>query len=210
MKTIEWIGKRLQEELPGYSAQRRAVPGYRDEGPVDFDSLKNPRLSGVLILLYPGDDGAWYFPLMKRQEYSGTHSGQVSLPGGRFEPEDITLHHTALRETEEEIGISREKIRVLGELTRIFIPPSNYLVKPVVGFVEHTPEFRADPREVQDLFSVRISDLLDDRLFRTTDLMVRQTAVKDIPYYAFNDEIVWGATAMILSEFRQVLLETDF
>ena len=147
---------------------------------------------------------------MKRQEYSGTHSGQVSLPGGRFEPEDITLHQTALRETEEEIGIPREQIRVLGELTQLFIPPSNYLVKPLVGYVEQTPEFQPDPREVKELFSVQLPELLDDRLFQKTDMTVRQLRVKDIPYYAFNNEIVWGATAMILSEFRQVLLETGF
>jgi hypothetical protein len=77
-----------------------------------------------------------------------------------------------------------------------------------VGFVSETPSFQADPREVKELFSVRMTDLLDDRLFRTTDLTVRQTSVKDIPYYAFNDEVVWGATAMILSEFRQVLIES--
>ena len=205
MKIIESIRNGLMSDLPGFEAQQRAVPGYRKGPEVDFDSLTGARESGVLLLLYPEEDRI-YFPLMKRQEYDGTHSGQISLPGGRLEPGDSTLIHTALRETEEEIGVRQKEIEVLGNLTRLFIPPSNYIVLPTVGYMPYKPSFIKDPREVKELFSVSLDELLDDKFFKTTDLTVRNMKVRDIPYYAFNDEIVWGATAMILSEFRQLLL----
>lgn len=201
---IEKIKNRLMEDLPGIEAHRRAMPVDRDPGPrYRFDQLNNPMKSGVLIMLFEDVDGEVRFPLMERQDYGGVHSGQVSLPGGRKEDTDRTLTDTALRETSEEIGV--QGIEVIGELSQLYIPPSNYLVTPVVGYRAGLPEFEREKREVKEIFTVGISELLDDSYLKITDLEVRGQLFRNIPYFHFSDRIVWGATAMILCEFAELL-----
>lgn len=206
-KLEEIVGKvevRLQGELPGIRAHRRALPPDRDPGTrYAFDKLLNPRQSGVLIMLFEDEDGAVRFPLMERPEYGGVHSGQVSLPGGRVEEEDNTIVETALRETAEEIGVTG--VEVVGELSQLYIPPSNYLVTPVIGYFEGMPVFKREPREVKEIFTVGLSELLDESRLKLTDLEVRGQLFQNIPYFDFNDRIVWGATAMILCELAALL-----
>ncbi len=206
---VDKLHNRLGSNLPGIEAHRKAMPADRDPGSrYEFDKLKNPRKSGVLILLYP-EASEVHFPLMLRQEYGGVHSGQVSLPGGRIEEQDSSLIQTALRETEEEIGVPAGEVEVIGELSQLYIPPSNYLVYPVIGYVRQKPVFQKDPREVKELFAVSLNQLLDDSYLKITDIPVRNEVFKNIPYFHFSDKIVWGATAMILSEFAQILREAD-
>ncbi len=156
-------------------------------------------INGVLILLYLHNDRLW-LPLILRPEYPGVHSGQISLPGGRIEECDSGLKDTALREAQEEIGVDPQYVRILGKLTPLYIGASNNLVHPFVGCVSSRPTFVTDEREVALLIETPISDLLcKDKLRHDTRQINGRTVY--VPYYHVCDQMVWGATAMILSEF---------
>jgi 8-oxo-dGTP pyrophosphatase MutT (NUDIX family) len=203
--TLEDIRAALQKPLPGIAAQIRLAPEYRMESlratpPVDA------RAAAVLLLLYP-HDGAWHFPLMKRVEDGLVHSGQISLPGGSQEPGE-SLQATALREACEEIGAACAEIDVLGQLSTLYIPPSNFLVTPTVGYVAQRPDFRCDPHEVAELIEVPLSTLFDRDVMRREPWNLRGVTV-EVPFYQIGPHKVWGATAMILSEFSMLLAEMD-
>ncbi len=202
--TVENIRAALQKPLPGLAAQIKLAPAYRVE------SLRNTppadaRAAGVLILLYPRD-GTWHFPLMKRVEDGLVHSGQISLPGGSQETGE-SLRETALREACEEIGAACADVDVLGQLSAIYIPPSNFLVTPTVGYTLTRPDFRCDPREVAELIEVPLSRLFDRDVVKREPWSLRGLTV-EVPFYQIGSHKVWGATAMILSEFSMVLAET--
>jgi 8-oxo-dGTP pyrophosphatase MutT (NUDIX family) len=159
--------------------------------------------SSVLILLYPRE-GQLHTVFILRQTYDGVHSGQVSFPGGRAEPEDRDLIHTALREASEEVAIDPASVEVLGTLSELYIPPSNFLVLPVVGFTAHAPRFVADETEVAEIIQSDISFLNDPARRKETTLEVRGLRI-DTPYYDVKGKIIWGATAMILSELSDLI-----
>ncbi len=163
-----------------------------------------PKKSGVLLLFYP-DEGAVYFPLIKRPQYPGVHSGQVGFPGGKMEPSDQDILFTALREAEEEIGIDAGKVEVLGRLSDLFIPTSNFLVTPVVGLMQEKPSFVPEQREVARIITTEVISLFHPEVRKQTQLAVGGGMYLDTPYFAVEKEVVWGATAMILSELVQVL-----
>ena len=145
---VSALSERLQEPLPGRSAQELMAPRPISEKRFKED-LKNPaRPGGVMILLYP-ENGEIFLPLMKRPVYVGAHSGQVSFPGGKVEEQDRDLTDTALRETHEEIGVPAEQVRVIGALSELFIIASNFKVHPVVGVLNSTPEIIPDQKEVE-------------------------------------------------------------
>ena len=183
--------------LPGEEAQQRMAPAYRGS----FHHAGNPAKAGVMILLYPFRDEA-NLVFIKRNEYEGHHSGQVSFPGGAFETEDRTILHTALRETREELGMSDE-IEVLGTLSQVHIPVSNFLVYPVVGWTNSRPDFEPDPTEVQYLIESPVGALLDPSN-RESETIFKHGKEIVTPYYKIGEEKIWGATAMILSEFLQL------
>ena len=145
------------------------------------------------------------FPLIKRPVYKGKHSGQISFPGGKRELTDRDLLHTAIRETEEEIGISSKQILPLHALSKIYIPPSQFIVNPYLMFSEDSLSFKADEIEVEKILEINIKDLLDDRNLKQTKLKHSDNLVINTPYFDLNDQVVWGATAMILSEFKDLL-----
>lgn len=162
------------------------------------------RCGAVLLLLYPGPQGV-SLPLIKRPEGPSVHSGQIALPGGGYEAAEHFPIETALRETEEEIGILRNSISVLGILTPLYIPPSNYSITPVVGATKvPEPAFRPEPREVDRVIPVRIDDL---RPSIETAEVLGSTGRWNAPCYRLGESIIWGATAMILSEYLVVHLE---
>ena len=164
------------------------------------------RPSGVLILLYP-DKGEICFVLIRRPDYTGVHSGQISLPGGKFEPHDKDLTETAIREAKEEVGIKPSAVNISGTLTPLYIAPSNYIVTPVVGWSVQRPEFMKDPREVDEIIEISLSDFLDDRNIQTKRIRLFMGISANFPCYYIDSNIIWGATAMILSEFRAILKE---
>lgn len=162
--------------------------------------------SGVLILLYPGQLQETYrFALIRRPEYEGVHSGQVSLPGGRYEPSDRDLSDTALRETEEEIGVIASSVELLGALSELYIPPSNFMVHPFVGWTDRRPVFIPDHQEVEEVIEADLTDLMDDRKIKKRKIPLRNGLVILAPCFELGGSVVWGATAMILSEFREVV-----
>jgi 8-oxo-dGTP pyrophosphatase MutT (NUDIX family) len=198
---IEDIRATLQQPLPGLAAQIKFAPEYRLPGLRD-DPPANARPAGVLILLY-SHIGEWHLPLMRRVEDGLTHSGQISLPGGSQEAGE-SIRQTALREACEEIGAACTEVDVLGHLTTIYIPPSNFLVTPTVGQVEHRPDFKCDPREVAELIEVPLSTLFDPTVVKREPWTLRGTQV-EVPFFQIGPHKVWGATAMILSEFKMIL-----
>jgi 8-oxo-dGTP pyrophosphatase MutT (NUDIX family) len=196
---------RLLLPLPGGDAHEsyRAHP-VGDVKPV-FNYKSPPRPGGVLILLYERD-GEIKFPLIKRPEYLGAHSGQVSLPGGKAEAGEDNVA-CALREAEEEIGIARNEISVLGSLSDFFVMPSNFMITPVVGVLHHKPIFKADTREVARIVEADLSLILRDDAIKQKEILAAGKYRMNAPHFEIEDEVVWGATAMILNEFRVILQE---
>ncbi len=142
---------------------------------------------------------------MKRSTNLRTHSGQISLPGGKKDPTDTSLYHTAIRETFEEIGIKENQIELLGELTPLFIPISNFMVYPFVAFSKEELHFTPNPSEVELVIEIPITELLDENTI-TEDAWEEKGKLFRKPFFAISNQQIWGATAMILSEFRHLLL----
>ena len=202
---IPHIRTLLQGPLPGEPAQHKMAPISRQRTAQALKEDKAPRQGAVLLLLFPVND-VLHTVLMLRPEYEGTHSGQVSFPGGKLEPEDDSLLHTALREAEEEAAIPRNKVEVLGQLSQLYIPPSRFLVSPYVGYVDLIPQFIPDPIEVQRLITVPLPTLLDDRIVGQKKIAVMNGAFTiNSPVFTVDGETVWGATAMIISEFKELV-----
>ncbi len=195
----------LERPLPGIAAQIKLAPEYRVES-LRAAPPADARAAGVLILLYPVS-GAWHFPLMRRVEDGLVHGGQISLPGGSQEAGE-SLRETALREACEEIGAACAGGEVLGQLSAIYIPPSNFLVTPTVGCAAERPDFHCDPREVAELIEVPLSTLFDRDTVKREPWALRSVTV-EVPFYQIGPHKVWGATAMILSEFSMLLAEMD-
>jgi len=188
----------LSGELPGEPAQQIMAPQFRGS----FHHEGEPVRAGVMILLYPLHDEL-AMALIKRNEYDGPHSAQVGFPGGAFESGDADMVETALRETREELGM-KEEVVILGQLTRLLIQVSNFLVFPVVGWTHTRPEFQPDPTEVQYLIETPVRILLDPGN-RDHETIFRHGRAIETPFYRVGEDKIWGATAMILSEFLQLV-----
>jgi len=200
---IEKLKQKLQGPLPGKEAQIKMAPKPIDERRFNEDPNKPPRLGGVMVLLYPDVDGI-HIPLMKRPLYDGAHSGQISFPGGKLEEHDDDLLQTALRETEEEIGVAQNDIEILGQLSELFIVASNFKVLPTVGVVSKKPLFIPDPVEVEEVIPMKL-DLLKNASFRKIKEMHFPPYTIFSPYFDVSGEVVWGATAMMLSELATLM-----
>jgi 8-oxo-dGTP pyrophosphatase MutT (NUDIX family) len=200
---ISQLEDRLKLPLPGIEAQFKMAPAIRKPMPFDDIMKKEPVKSSVLILLYP-NNGELSTVLIKRNEYDGMHSNQISLPGGKMDLTDNDEAHTALREAEEEIGINVTDVKLIGQLTTFYVQPSNFIVYPFVGYIDYTPAFKPDPNEVQYLIEAPVSMLRDKSIIKQTDIKVRDFVI-NAPYYDIDEHIVWGATAMMLSELVTIL-----
>ncbi len=192
--------------LPGLEAQIRMSPtNRRDDIRNRGEGGGRPFLSGVLFLFYPMADGATGTVFIQRPKYNGVHSGQISFPGGRFEKEDGSLEHTALRETHEEIGIDPKQIEVVGKLTDLYIPPSNHLVSPFIGVMHKAPSFSPHPVEVDEVIPLALSDFLSKECIRELPIKLADGSRLQTPCYLINGLVIWGATAMMISEFMQLI-----
>tara|TARA_B110000977_G_scaffold82943_1_gene110836 strand:- start:264 stop:866 length:603 start_codon:yes stop_codon:yes gene_type:complete len=193
-------------DLPGEASHHKMAPIERLEE-LTKESLKKNKAkrAAVMALFYPNRDGETHLALILRKTYKGVHSAQVGFPGGKQEPSDISAEHTALRETQEEIGVLQQDITVLKKLTQIYIPPSNFFVAPFIGVCETTPQFILQESEVEALIEVKISDFLDDSIYCTRRLSTSYATDIEVPAYILNTHVVWGATAMMLSEVRELL-----
>ncbi len=194
------LKQQLLGEKPGFMAHEMMIP----KGRLLFPEKGNPPRQSAVLLLFYKKNGIIYFPLIRRPVYDGMHSGQMALPGGKQEPADTSLIQTALRESAEEIGINPEQLFVLGTLSEIYIQVTHMMVLPVVAFVNEPPVFKTDPHEVDMLFEIPLIDVLKPETKKTEIWNLRGTAT-EVPFYLLNHQKVWGATAMILSELKELL-----
>ncbi len=204
---IDIIKEVFNQPLPGIDIQRLMSPSVRWTGNIKHDPL-NARRSSVLILLYKKDN-EWYMPLIQRSTYDGAHSGQVSFPGGKVEKWDSSLLDTALRESEEEVGVQRSNIQFISELTPLYIPNSNFMVYPQVCVTNILPVFTPDLREVDSIIEVPIIKLLTPDTIHHFSRNINGIQV-DAPFYKVDEYVIWGATAMIISEFLHLIKQADF
>lgn len=162
----------------------------------------------MLAVFYPDEQQQTRFVLILRKTYEGVHSNQVGFPGGRVEEEDKNLMQTALRETEEEVGILREQVEVLRELTKLYIPPSNFWVQPYVGVMQQTPVLVPQEDEVEDILEIALEDFLSDSCLTRRTLSTSYAEEIEVPAFLLNGHVVWGATAMMLSELKEILKQS--
>ncbi len=197
---INHLRNKLSGKLPGKRSHDKMTPSPRGLNP----SMSTRTKAGVLVLLYPRDN-ALNIPLILRADHPGPHGGQVSLPGGKIEKGDKNLQETALRETMEEIGIPSRDVEVLGKLTTLDIPISGFTVEPWVGAIDYSPNFVADPEEVQEVIEVQLTHLLRNSSVQQFVFKRKGTSLEAPCFQVPKSPPVWGATAMILREFADVL-----
>lgn len=196
------------ENIPvlGETSHFKMVPSFRHEFLRNQKSaIKNAKLAGVLALFYPNNAHETHFVLILRNTYKGVHSAQVAFPGGRFEPEDDTLETTALRETFEEVGVPMDDVEVVKELTQVYIPPSNFYVQPYMGVSHKTPKFKKQADEVDAIIEVPLTEFLDDSFLITKKVKSSYSPEVEVPAFNLKGHVVWGATAMMLSEIKDLL-----
>lgn len=193
-----------ENDLPGFEAQKLLSPPYRLDYDLEEIKKNNPRIAAVMILLYENEFGDIEFPIILRHTYEGIHSNQYGLPGGSYEPEDLNLEETAIRETVEELGLDYDNIEIVKQLTELYIPPSNFLAYPFIGVYHGMPLFEPDEMEVADVIPIDLEALMHaepivfERNFSDN--------IVEIPAYEIGEEeYIWGATAMILSEFTNLI-----
>ena len=191
--------------LPGEEAHNIMVPPERLRilDNLNFDKIK-PKNAGVMMLFYP-KAGKTYLVLIVRNSYEGVHSSQIAFPGGKYEKEDIDLEQTALRETYEEIGVQPDKIHVLKAFTNLYIPPSNFMVYPFLGICRDEISFYPDPIEVANIIELPLTTFLSDSIIINTEMTTSYAKSIAVPAFKIEEHIVWGATAMMLSELKTVL-----
>lgn len=205
---IHFLQDRLAKPLPGWEAHQHMAPPARRNITAEMyeEKKKTARLGCVLVLFYPIDTIP-HIALMQRPEYDGTHSGQISFPGGKVEEYDENYIATALREAKEEVNIDPHSVNVIGQLSELYIPPSNFLVFPIVGYMEDRPDFIPEEREVVEVIELPISELLKDENLTESKITHNKVFTFESPAFSFAGRIVWGATAMMLMELREILRE---
>lgn len=195
----------ISNSLPGENAHLLMNPSGRGLSSEAKKKAINVRESAVAIVMY-STEISHEIVLIQRPDYIGAHGGQISFPGGKRDVGDLDLKATAIRECHEEIGISLEDSIFLGQLTPVYIPVSNFHVEPYLFYCDQIPLFVKDEREVQHIFSISIADLLHDGTISSMEIEIKGDRLyKDIPCFLINEKKIWGATALILSELKEIL-----
>jgi len=197
---IENLSKKLKKGLPGKDAQEKMMVRPRRFRSKEYQMEGIP--ASVLLLLYPFNED-WFFFLTKRSENVEHHKGQISLPGGMVEKNE-SLKNAAIRETYEEIGVDKSKMNIIGHLTSFYVPVSNFEIFPYIGWTDTKPKTMIHDNEVESIFSVSINDLILEKNCKLKEAIFSNQPVT-IPYFELNGEMVWGATSMILAEFKHIL-----
>ncbi|MEM1042559.1 MAG: CoA pyrophosphatase [Bacteroidota bacterium] len=201
----ERLRARLAGPLPGLAAQLTMGPPQRGAPEQWDEAQQNGRRASVLVLLYPYEDTT-ALVLTQRNADLRAHSGQISFPGGSIEPGE-TPAEAALREGWEEVGIDRSAADVLGTMTDLYIPPSDFTVTPVIASLDERPVFRPQEEEVDVIIEVPLPALLGPASRQSGLWTIRGREI-EIPYFAFGEFEIWGATAMMLAELLAVVEDT--
>jgi len=186
-------------KLPGHNYLLKIAPPSKIKHLKTNLIPENSKTASVLMLFYPDINNETRLVLMLRNKYKGVHSNQISLPGGKVDRLDKSLKDTALRETNEEIGLNKDDINIVGELSSVYIPPSNFNVFPFVGYSSKTPKFVPDSKEVSLILSPKLSYILGMDIVESV-VEVNNTTQK-VPSFLIDNHILWGATAIIIHEF---------
>ena len=202
---LKYVPKLIEVTLPASEAHYKMAPLERIESMKNLKiSSINPKSAAVMMLFYP-KKGITHLVLIVRNSYEGVHSAQIAFPGGKYEPKDESFQNTALRETQEEIGIPPDSIEIIMAFTNLYIQPSNFLVYPFLGICREEIIFIPDNKEVATVIELPLSDFLNDDLIVSVKLSTSYAKDIDIPAFKIKEHIVWGATAMMLSELKEVL-----
>jgi len=202
---LKFVPKIKQEILPAEIAHEKMAPLERMEIMKNLDlEAANPRNAAVMMLFYPKNKQA-HLVLIVRNSYPGVHSSQIAFPGGKSELYDDSLEQTALRETFEEVGIPVEKITVVRAFSKVYIPPSNFMVFPFLGYSTEELNFIPDPAEVAGIIELSLEDFLNDKNVIVKRMATSYTEDINVPSFKVGGHIVWGATAMLMSELKDVL-----
>ena len=199
------VPKLMEVGLPASEAHFKMAPLERIESMKNLKiETKNPKTAAVMMLFYP-KNGETHLVLIVRNSYQGVHSAQIAFPGGKYEPRDQIFENTALRETHEEIGIPPDSIEILKAFTRLYIPPSNFMVYPFFGICRDEIVFVPDTSEVADIIELPLSVFIGDDILVSVNLTTSYAENIMVPAFKIEEYIVWGATAMMLSELKEVL-----
>lgn len=199
------ISKIKNLELPGQTSQFKMSPPFRKELLKRYETkIPYAKKAGVMALFYPNRLGETTLVLILRKTYNGVHSAQIGFPGGKVEANE-TLEMAAVRETYEEIGINSNNVEVLRALTQIYIPPSNFYVQPFLGLSRQTPSFSKQEDEVEEIVEVSLTNFLDEKAIITQSVETSYSVKIKVPAFKLDRHVVWGATAMMLSEIKDML-----
>lgn len=196
-RQLEELKQKLKGPLPGLKAQLGMAPEPRPGTRPYRDAEASSLRAGVLVLFYP-KDGRLHLLLTRRTERVFAHRGEISFPGGTQHPGE-TIEKTALRETAEELGLVPDAIVLLGRLTPLYIPASNFCIYPVVAYLPERPDVRPQAEEVAEVLEIPVDHLLDPQTVRR-GTWARDGRSFDVPFYAFGEHKIWGATAIVLAE----------
>ncbi len=198
------LSKLKTAQLGGGPAQFLLAPAYRKSYDLAKIKATNPIKAAVLIMIFPNVHNETCFVLTQRASYEGHHSKQISFPGGKQEKKDVNLLETALRETKEEMGIEISSKAIIKTLTEVYIPPSNFLVTPYVATLDKTPRFSTN-YEVECVFTPSLAELLDVATMQVANVQTSENKMVEAPCFLFEDKVVWGATAMMLNELKELI-----
>lgn len=207
MEFIDDLKKRLQEKLPEDRAHSLLMNYKRQSVDEILSSKIDVKLSAVLCLMFI-EDGKWKVYLMERNSYNGVHSAQISFPGGRKEDIDVDFRETALREAQEELNINPSDVEILGELSSLYIPPSNFIVYPFLGVATNEQNIKPDPVEVYQVLKAELADLMKEGAIKESSVEMSGSSARiKVKHFSVENHIVWGATGMILAELVYILKE---
>lgn len=192
--------------LPAEASHFKMMPPFRQELLKNQEkAIKQAKHAGVLALFYPDKNNQTKFVLILRNTYKGVHSAQVAFPGGKLETQDASLQDTALRETFEEVGVPINTIQIIKKTSQVYIPPSNFYVQPFIGISKKIPKFIKQDDEVKAVIEVDLEHFLDQNALITNKVKTSYSVEVEVPAFKLNEYIVWGATAMMLSEIKDLL-----